>query len=51
MAPPQHKVDATLQAMEKAHRATPNEQIQNFSRTINVARRDFENVLNFEDVC
>ena len=49
MAPPQHKVDATLQAMEKAHRATPNEQVQNFSRTINVARRDFEKFASAEE--
>jgi hypothetical protein len=49
MAPPQHKIDATLQAMEKAHRATPDEQVQNFSRTINTARRDFEKFANAEE--
>ena len=49
MAPPQHKIDATLQAMEKAHRATADEQVQNFSRTINVARRDFEKFATAEE--
>ena len=49
MAPPQHKVDATLQAMERAHRATPNEQVQMFSKTINTARRDFESFATAEE--
>ncbi len=49
MAPPQHKVDATLQAMERAHRASPGEQVQVFSKTINTARRDFESFSSAEE--
>ena len=49
MAPPQHKIDATLQAMEKAHRATADEQVRVFSKTINTARRDFESFATAEE--
>lgn len=49
MAPPQHKIDATLQAMEKAHRTTPNDQVRVFSKTINTARRDFESFASAEE--
>ena len=49
MAPPQHKIDATLQAMEKAHRATPDDQVRVFSQTINTARRDFESFASAEE--
>lgn len=49
MAPPQHKVDSTLQAMERAHRASPDEQVRAYSNTINAARRDFESFASAEE--
>jgi hypothetical protein len=49
MAPPQHKIDATLQAMEKAHRARPDDQVRIFSQTISTARRDFDNFASAEE--
>lgn len=49
MAPPQHKIDATLQAMERAHRSTPDEQVKAFSSSIDIARRDFERFATAEE--
>jgi hypothetical protein len=49
MAPPQHKIDATLQAMERAHRSTPDEQVKAFSGSIDIARRDFERFATAEE--
>ena len=40
--PPKHRIDATLQAMERAHKATPQEQVSNFSNSIQEALRSFE---------
>jgi chaperonin cofactor prefoldin len=42
MRPPQHRVDATLRAMEKAHRASSGEQVEQFSRSVGEAKRAFE---------
>ena len=49
MAPPQHKIDTTLQAMERAHRAAPDDQVRAFSTSINTARRDFEQFATAEE--
>ena len=49
MAPPQHKIDATLQAMEKAHRTIPDDQVRIFSQTISTARRDFDTFASAEE--
>lgn len=49
MAPPQHKIDTTLQAMERAHRTSPDEQVHAFSKAINVARSDFERFATAEE--
>lgn len=49
MSPPQHKIDTTLQAMERAHRASPDDQVRSFSQSINVARRDFERFATAEE--
>jgi hypothetical protein len=42
MRPPQHKIDATLRAMEKAHRATADEQVRGFAESVTEAQRAFE---------
>ena len=47
--PPQHKIDATLRAMEKAHRAPANEQVAQFSRSVVEAQRAFERFEASED--
>ena len=49
MAPPQHKIDTTLQAMERAHRASPDDQVRAYSQSINIARRDFESFATAEE--
>ena len=49
MAPPQHKIDTTLQAMERAHRATPDDQVRAFSQSISTARRDFDRFATAEE--
>jgi hypothetical protein len=49
MAPPTHKIDATLQAMERAHRATPSEQVVSFSSSIHGARVAFERFASADD--
>ena len=49
MAPPTHKIDATLQAMERAHRATPSEQVVSFSNSIHGARGAFERFASADD--
>jgi hypothetical protein len=46
---PSHKVDQTLQAMERAHRAAPDEQVRAFSQSIHSARRDFERFATAEE--
>ena len=40
--PPRHKIDMTLQAMERAHRATPEDQISQLSYSIAEAQKAFE---------
>ncbi len=40
--PPQHRIDATLRAMEKAHRAPAAEQVAQFSHSVVEAQRAFE---------
>lgn len=40
--PPQHKIDATLRAMEKAHRSSAGDQVAQFSRSVVEAQRAFE---------
>ena len=39
---PRHKIDATLQAMEKAHRASAEDQISQFARSIHRAQGSFD---------
>ena len=41
-APPKHRIDATLQAMERAHRTTTEEQVIQFSQSVRDAQRAFE---------
>jgi hypothetical protein len=41
-SPTRHKIDATLQAMEKAHRASADEQLSNFAQSIHRANQSFE---------
>ena len=48
-SPPRHKIDATLQAMERAHRASSTEQVHHFSKSISEAQQAFEKFASIDD--
>ena len=48
-SPPRHRVDRTLQAMEQAHRSTPEDQVQNFAQSIRTAQVAFEKFANTQE--